>query len=84
MLEHALGVRAAELEVAVVGAAHLQRGYQRRSAAAASVEAPGSEPSRYSERPDSWHSAATPQIQSAPVIRWGTGSPISRAASRTP
>ena len=52
--------------------------------AAAAADEPGSAPSRYRERPAAWQIAAMPQIQSAPVIRWGTGSPISRAASRTP
>ena len=41
-----------ELEVAVVGAAHVEpRVPARAASAAASVDAPGSEPSRYSERP---------------------------------
>ncbi len=44
----------------------------------------GSEPSRYTDCPAEVHRAASPQIQSAPVMRCGTGASSARAASRTP
>ena len=44
----------------------------------------GSEPSRYSDCPLSSHSDARPQIQSAPVMRWGISTSSALAARRTP